>query len=110
MSITVHSNHEHLSLRDYEAKIYSSIGDNPDWSVEERTEDKIANKNSLHLRTSYVQRWDNHWQKLLNPIQEKTEVWFISLKNEEILLISISKNYSDGMSQLYKKILSTLSF
>lgn len=110
MSVSIHTNPEYLSLKDYDSKTYASAYTNPDYSVGERVEGKVGGKPSLSLTTTYVQRWSNRGEKLSTPFQDKTRVWYIALSNDKVLLVSIKTNYSDGAPKLYEEILSTFSF
>jgi hypothetical protein len=103
-------NPEQLAPKQWYKKEYSSLLSNPDYKILEEKELVIGGKPTYYFMSSMVQRWNARGEMLPEPVVTKTKTWIIAIEDNSLLIVSIGANYSDGMTQVYEDILSTLTF
>jgi len=104
MNVQSRSNPNNVSLREFYAEM---------WGRAEWSDVKIDNREAVFSIISRTETYNTFGEKLSAPVQLTSRHWLIDLPNDQpwnILGVSITANYSDGMTQFYEEILSTFSF
>ena len=108
MTMTIQSNPDSLPLREWHKKLYQSVSS--ELVVSGWTDKKIDGREAIFQTSEFKQNWSSLGQKLPVPFYDKSKGWIIKLSNIKVISVGIGMNHSDGMTQLYEAILSTIKF